>query len=175
MYDQSCSTSDPKRSWSVKIGQIENVTVKKTLAGFSLSLGLVCNCVSAKNVGSSLYLDLKKGFVVAAITLFVLRVRPTTSNLISPVKLLMLSIWFNVACVEGMRDLAIFRGDTWDAGWKQERDHWLHRLMETSSKTVESSWDRQIASVYLTPKIQDLKYRSKHVPMRGRKNKQNRK
>ena len=22
----------------------------------------------------------------------------------------------------GMRDLAIFRGDTWDAGWKQERD-----------------------------------------------------
>ena len=53
--------------------------------------------------------------------------------------------------------------------------NWLHRLMETSSKAVESSWDRQIASVYLTPKIQDLKYRSKHVPMRGRINKQNRK
>ena len=70
MYDQSCSTSDPKRSWSVKIDQIENVTVKKTLAGFSLSLGFVCKCVRAKNVGSSLYLDLKKGFVVAAITLW---------------------------------------------------------------------------------------------------------
>ena len=41
--------------------------------------------------------------------------------------------------------------------------NWLHRLMETSSKAVESSWDRQITSVYLTPKIQDLKYRSKHV------------
>ena len=25
--DQSCSTSDPKRSWSVKIDQIEYVTV----------------------------------------------------------------------------------------------------------------------------------------------------
>ena len=46
--------------------------------------------------------------------------------------------------------------------------NWLHCLMETSSKAVESSWDRQIASVYLTPKIQDLKYRSKHVPMRRR-------
>ena len=33
MYDQSCSTSDPKRSWSVKIDQIENVTVKKSFAG----------------------------------------------------------------------------------------------------------------------------------------------
>ena len=33
MYDESCSTSDPKRSWSVKIYQIENVTVKKTFAG----------------------------------------------------------------------------------------------------------------------------------------------
>ena len=33
VYDQSCSTSDPKRSWSVKIDQIENVTVKKTFAG----------------------------------------------------------------------------------------------------------------------------------------------
>ena len=32
-------------------------------------------------------------------TLFILQVRPTTSNLISLVKLLMLSIWFNVACV----------------------------------------------------------------------------
>ena len=31
-----------------------------------MSLGFVCKCVSAKNVGSSLYLDLKKGFVVAA-------------------------------------------------------------------------------------------------------------
>ena len=41
--------------------------------------------------------------------------------------------------------------------------NWLHRLMETSSKAVESSWDRQITSIYLTPKIQDLKYRSKHV------------
>ena len=99
VYDQSCSTSDPKRSWSVKIDQIENVTVKKPLAGFSLSLGFVCKCVSAKNVGSSLYLDLKKVFVVAAITLFILPGRPTTSNLISLVKLLMLSIWFNVACV----------------------------------------------------------------------------
>ena len=99
MNDQSCSTSDPKRSWSVKIDQIENVEAKKTLAGFSQSLGFVCNCVSAKNVGSSLYLDLKKGFVVAAITLFILQVRHTTSNLISLVKLLMLSIWFNVACV----------------------------------------------------------------------------
>ena len=98
-YDQSCSTSDPERSWSVKINQIENVTVKKTLAGFSLSLGFVCKCFSAKNVGSSLYLDLKKGFVAAAITLFILQVTPTTSNLISLVKLLMLSIWFNVACV----------------------------------------------------------------------------
>ena len=28
--------------------------------------------------------------------------------------------------------------------------------METSSKAVESSWDRQITSIYLTPKIQDL-------------------
>ena len=44
--------------------------------------------------------------------------------------------------------------------------NWLHRLMETSSKAVESSWDRQITSIYLTPKIQDLKYRSKFVPMR---------
>ena len=69
------------------------------LAGFSLSLGFVCRCVSAKNVGSSLYLDLKKGFVVAAITFFIPQVRPTTSNLIPLVKLLMLSIWFNVACV----------------------------------------------------------------------------
>ena len=98
-YDQSCSTSDPERSWSVKINQIENVTVKKTLAGFSLSLGFVCKCFSAKNVGSSWYLDLEKGFVAAAITLFILQVTPTTSNLISLVKLLMLSIWFNVACV----------------------------------------------------------------------------
>ena len=31
--DQSCSTSDPKRLWSVKIDQSENVTVKKTLQG----------------------------------------------------------------------------------------------------------------------------------------------
>ena len=68
MYNQSSSTSDPKRSWSLKIDQIENVTVKKTLAGFSLSLGFVCKCVSAKNVGSSLYLDLNKGFVVAAVS-----------------------------------------------------------------------------------------------------------
>ena len=68
------------------------ISQKKTLAGFILSLGFVCKCVSAKNVGSSLYLDLKKGFVVAAITLFILQVRPTASNLISPVKLLMLSI-----------------------------------------------------------------------------------
>ena len=56
VYDQSCSASDPKRSWSVKIDQIDNVIVKQTLAGFSL--GFVCKCVSAKNVGSSLYLDL---------------------------------------------------------------------------------------------------------------------
>ena len=48
-------------------------------------------------------------------------------------------------------------------------------LMETNSKAVESLWDRQITSIYPTPKIQDLKYRSKNVPMRGRKNKQNRK
>ena len=33
VYEQSWSTSDPKRSWSVKIDQIENVTVKKTFAG----------------------------------------------------------------------------------------------------------------------------------------------
>ena len=33
VYDQSCSMSDPKRSWSVKIDQIENITVKKTFAG----------------------------------------------------------------------------------------------------------------------------------------------
>ena len=33
MYDQSYSTSDPKRSWSAKTDQIENVTVKKTFAG----------------------------------------------------------------------------------------------------------------------------------------------
>ena len=33
MYEQSCSTSDPKRSWSVKIYKIENVTVKKTFLG----------------------------------------------------------------------------------------------------------------------------------------------
>ena len=33
VYDQCCSTSDPKRSWSDKINQIENVTVKKTFAG----------------------------------------------------------------------------------------------------------------------------------------------
>ena len=79
-------------SWLVKIDEIENVTVKRTLEGFSLSLGFVCKCVSAKNVGSSLYLDLKKGLVVAAITFFILQVRPTTSNLISLVKLLMLSI-----------------------------------------------------------------------------------
>ena len=39
--------------------------------------------------------------------------------------------------------------------------NWFHRLMETSSKAVESLWDRQKASVYLTPKIQGLKYRSK--------------
>ena len=44
------------------------ISQKKTLAGFSLSLGFVCKCVSAKNVGSSLYLDLKKGFVVAAVS-----------------------------------------------------------------------------------------------------------
>ena len=31
VYDQSCSTSDPKRSLSVKIDQIENVTVKQGL------------------------------------------------------------------------------------------------------------------------------------------------
>ena len=30
VYEQSCSTSDPKRSWSVKIDKTENVTVKKT-------------------------------------------------------------------------------------------------------------------------------------------------
>ena len=34
----------------------------------SLSLGFVCKRVSAKNVGSSLYLGLKKGFVLAAIS-----------------------------------------------------------------------------------------------------------
>ena len=33
MYEQSCTTSDPKRSWSVIIYKIENVTVKKTFAG----------------------------------------------------------------------------------------------------------------------------------------------
>ena len=33
VYEQSCSTSDPKRSWSVKIYKIENVTVKKTFVG----------------------------------------------------------------------------------------------------------------------------------------------
>ena len=33
VYDQSCLTSDPKRSWSDKINQIEKVTVKKTFAG----------------------------------------------------------------------------------------------------------------------------------------------
>ena len=33
MYEQSCSTSDPKKSWSVKIDKIENVTVKNTFAG----------------------------------------------------------------------------------------------------------------------------------------------
>ena len=32
VYEQSCSTSDPKRSWSVKIDKTENVTVKKTFA-----------------------------------------------------------------------------------------------------------------------------------------------
>ena len=31
--------------------------------------------------------------------------------------------------------------------------NWLHRLMETSSKAVDSSWDGQITSIYLTPKI----------------------
>ena len=36
--------------------------------GFSLSPGFVCKCVSAKNLGSSLYLGLKKGFVVATIS-----------------------------------------------------------------------------------------------------------
>ena len=43
--------------------------------------------------------------------------------------------------------------------------NWLHHLMETSSKAVESSWDRQITSIYryLTPKIQDLKNRSKNM------------
>ena len=41
--------------------------------------------------------------------------------------------------------------------------------METSSKAVESSWDRQITSIYLTTKIRDLKYLSKKVPMRGQK------
>jgi len=33
VYEQSCSTSAPKRSWSVKIDRIGNVTVKKTFAG----------------------------------------------------------------------------------------------------------------------------------------------
>ena len=33
VYEQSCSTSDPKRSRSVKIDKIENVAVKKTFAG----------------------------------------------------------------------------------------------------------------------------------------------
>ena len=33
VYEQSCSSSDPKRSWSVKIYKIENVTVKKTFTG----------------------------------------------------------------------------------------------------------------------------------------------
>ena len=33
VYEQSCSSSDPKRSRSVKIYKIENVTVKKTFAG----------------------------------------------------------------------------------------------------------------------------------------------
>ena len=33
VYEQSSSTSDPKRSWSVKIDKIENVTVKKTFTG----------------------------------------------------------------------------------------------------------------------------------------------
>ena len=36
--------------------------------GFSQSLGFVCKCFSAKNVASSLYLGLNKGFVVAAIS-----------------------------------------------------------------------------------------------------------
>ena len=43
------------------------------------------------------------------------------------------------------------------------QNKWLHHLMETSRKAVELSWDRQITSIYQTPKIQDLKYRSKHV------------
>ena len=33
VYGQSWTTSDPKRSWSVKIYKIENVTVKNTFAG----------------------------------------------------------------------------------------------------------------------------------------------
>ena len=99
-YDQSCSTSDPERSWSVKINQIENVTVKKTLAGFSLSLGFVCKCFSAKNVGKLVVFGSWERFCRSRDYTFHSTGRtPTTSNLISLVKLLMLSIWFNVACV----------------------------------------------------------------------------
>lgn len=32
MHEQSCSTSDPKSSWLVKMYKIENITVKKTFA-----------------------------------------------------------------------------------------------------------------------------------------------
>ena len=44
VYDQSCSTSDPKRSWSIKIDQIENVTVKKTFAGTDQTTWNRVNC-----------------------------------------------------------------------------------------------------------------------------------
>ena len=50
-----------------KVGQCRIISNDER-RGFSLNLGFVCKCVSARNVGSSLYLGLKKGFVVSAIS-----------------------------------------------------------------------------------------------------------
>ena len=44
MYDQSCSPSNPKRSWSDKIDQTENVTVKKTLQGLIKQRDIEFSC-----------------------------------------------------------------------------------------------------------------------------------
>ena len=55
-------------------------------------------------------------------------------------------------------------------GWRSKLPAWKGWKLQSSRIIV-----RQTDNINLPSKIQDLKYRSKHVMMRRRKNKQNRK
>ena len=59
MYDQSCPTSDPKRSWSVKIDQIENV--RRLLQGLIKQREIEFGChigIGQWNIATKLYFTL---------------------------------------------------------------------------------------------------------------------